>query len=190
MPNFRRTALTLGLLLSGVLPVQAEAPYARASVARGAGASVERVKYGSRVPAGPDRFAREIRRVGRAVGIDPTLLRAVVMEESSGNPAALSETGAVGLTQLMPVAIRQYAGEATRLLGRPFDAHAALDNLLMGALYYGDALRRTGGDVEGAARLYHGGPNLALHGPRTMAYGRAVAWRHRQMTGLPARPEA
>jgi len=189
MLNFQRTALTLGLLLSGVVPVQAEALYARACVARVAGASVERVKYG-RVPTGPDRFAREMRLVGRVVGVDPTLLRAVVMQESSGNPAALSEAGAVGLTQLMPVAFRQYAGEAARLLGRPVNARAALDNLLMGALYYRDALRRTGGDVEGAARLYHGGPNLALHGPRTIAYGRAVAWRYRRMTGLPARPEA
>jgi soluble lytic murein transglycosylase-like protein len=187
MLNFQHTALTLGLLLSGVLPVHAEALYARARVARVAGASVERVKYG---PTGPDRFAREMRLVGRLVGVDPTLLRAVAMQESSGNPAALSEAGAVGLTQLMPVAIRQYAGEAARLLGRPVDARVALDNLLMGALYYRDALRRTGGDVEGAARLYHGGPNLALHGPRTVAYGRAVAWRYRQMTGLPARPEA
>ncbi len=41
MLNFRRTAVTLGLLLSGVLPVQAEAPYARASVTRVAGAPVE-----------------------------------------------------------------------------------------------------------------------------------------------------
>ena len=117
MLHFQRTALTLGLLLFGVLPVQAKALYAHACVARVAGASVERVKYGLRVPTGPDRFAREIRRVGRLVGIDPTLLRAVVMQESSGNPAALSEAGAVGLTQLMPVAIRQYAGEAARLLG-------------------------------------------------------------------------
>jgi len=190
MANFQRAAVTLGLLLSGVLPVQAEAPNARARIARVAGASVERVKYGQRVSRGSERFAREMRLVGRVVGVDPTLLRAVVMQESSANPAALSEVGAVGLTQLMPVAVRQYAGEASRLLGRPVDARVALDNLFMGALYYRDALRRTGGDVEGAARLYHGGPNLALHGPRTMAYGRAVASRYRQMTGLPARPEA
>jgi len=189
MLNFQRTALTLGLLLSGVLPVQAEGLFARTCVAR-VTTSVERVSYEARVTTGPDRFAREMRIVARVVGIDPTLLRAVVMEESSGNPAALSEAGAVGLTQLMPVAIRQYAGEAARLLGRPVDAHAVLDNLLMGALYYRDALRRTSGDVEAAARLYHGGPNLALHGPRTMAYGRAVAWRYRLMTGWPACPEA
>src|SRR5437870_4322020 len=107
---------------------------------------------------------------------------------SSGNPNAVSEAGAVGLTQLMPVAIRQYAREAARLLGRPVNARSALDNLLMGAFYYRDALRRTHGNVEAAARLYHGGPNLAMHGPRTMAYGKAIVWRYRQMTSESVRP--
>jgi soluble lytic murein transglycosylase-like protein len=190
MLTHRGTTLTLGLLLSGALPLHAEELRARTRVANGPGGSIERARYRARAVTGPDRFAREMRAVGRIVGIDPTLLRAVVMQESSGNPDAVSEAGAMGLTQLMPVAIRQYAGEAARLLGRPVDARRALDNLLMGALYYRDALRRTGGDVEGAARLYHGGPNHAMHGPRTMAYGRAVAWRYRRMTGSPAEPEA
>src|SRR5439155_235424 len=42
--------------------------------------------------------------------------------------------------------------------------------------------------VDAAARLYHGGPNLAMHGPRTMAYGKAIAWRYRQMTSASVRP--
>ena len=174
-------ALTLGLLLLGVLPARGDDG---TKVARGI--SNARMM----VASGPERYAREMIAVGRAVGVAPTLLRAVVMQESSGNPDAVSEAGAVGLTQLMPVAIRQYAPEAARLLGRPVDARRALDNLLMGALYYRDALRRTGGNVEAAARRYHGGPNLALHGPRTMAYGKAVAYRYRQMSGNPSRPSA
>ena len=188
------TSLTLGLLLFGVQPTHAGELLARACVTRLSGEVVERVSYDSRpVPDTSNavlRFAREMTAVGRVVGVDPTLLRAVVMQESSGNPNAVSEAGAIGLTQLMPVAIRQYAGEAARLLGRPVDARSAIDNLLMGALYYRDALRRTHGNVEAAARLYHGGPNLALHGPRTMAYGKAVAWRYRRMTSASVRPEA
>ena len=167
-------SLTLALLLSGVLPAHAGEMLADARVIRS-------LSHGQ-------PFAREMNAVGRLVGIDPALLRAVVMQESSGNPNALSEAGAVGLTQLMPVAIRQYAREAARLLGRPVNARSALDNLLMGAFYYRDALRRTHGNVEAAARLYHGGPNLAMHGPRTMAYGKAIAWRYRQMTSASVRP--
>jgi soluble lytic murein transglycosylase-like protein len=165
-------SLTLALLLSGALPARAGEMLADA-----------------RVIKSPQPFARETNAVGRLVGVDPALLRAVVMQESSGDPNAVSEAGAIGLTQLMPIAIRQYAPEAARLLGRPVNARSALDNLVMGAFYYRDALRRTHGNVEAAARLYHGGPNLALHGPRTMAYGKAIAWRYRQMTRASVRPE-
>jgi len=169
-------SLTLVLLLCGALPTQAGEmlPATR---------KIVRVSH-------DQRFAPEMNVVGRLVGIDPALLRAVVVQESSGNPNAVSEAGAVGLTQLMPVAIRQYTREATRVLGRPVNARRALDNLLMGAFYYRDALRRTHGNVEAAARLYHGGPNLAMHGPRTMAYGKAVAWRYRQMTSASVRRPA
>lgn len=129
-----------------------------------------------------DELGRTVAVVSRVVGIDAALLYAVVMQESSGNPHAVSETGAVGLTQLMPVAVRQYGPEASRLLGRRVDVRRSLDNLLMGALYYRDTLRRAGGNIEQAARLYHGGPNLAIHGPRTVAYGRAVAMRYRRIS--------
>jgi len=166
--------LTLALLLSGALPAHAGEMLADARVIRS-------VSHGQ-------PFAREMNAVGRLVGIDPALLRAVVVQESSANPNAVSEAGAVGLIQLMPVAIRQYTREAAQVLGRPVNARNALDNLLMGAFYYRDALRRTHGNVEAAARLYHGGPNLAMHGPRTMAYGKAIAWRYRQMTSASVRP--
>ena len=168
------TSLTLALLLSGALPTHAGERLPDPRV-------VGSVSHG-------EPFAREMNAVGRLVGIDPALLRVVVVQESSGNPKAVSDAGAVGLTQLMPVAIRQYTPEAARLLGRPVNARRALDNLLMGAFYYRDALRRTHGNVEAAARLYHGGPNRALHGPRTMAYGKAIAGRYRQMTRASARP--
>jgi soluble lytic murein transglycosylase-like protein len=167
-------SLTLVLLLCGALPTRA-------------GEILAATRMNVRV-SHDQPFAREMNVVGRLVGIDPRLLRAVVVQESSGNPNAISEAGAVGLIQLMPVAVRQYEREAQRLLGRPVNARRALDNLLMGACYYRDALRRTHGNVEAAARLYHGGPNLAMHGPRTMAYGKAVAWRYRQMTSASVRP--
>ncbi len=96
--------LTLALLLSGVLPAHAGEMLADARVIRS-------VSHGQ-------PFAREMNAVGRLVGIDPALLRAVVVQESSGNLNAVSEAGAVGLTQLMPVAIRQYTREAAQLLGR------------------------------------------------------------------------
>jgi len=170
--------LTLGLLLFGVhaahageVPVRTCLPSAPDGPAGGATNEAPLIQ----------RLAHKMDAVGREVGVSPALLQAVVMQESSGRRNAVSEAGAVGLTQLMPVAIRQYAPEAARVLGRPVHATRAHDNLVLGALYYRDALRQTHGDVEAAARLYHGGPNLALHGPRTLAYGKAVAGCYRQI---------
>jgi hypothetical protein len=171
--------LTLGLLLFGPPPAHPGEMLARACSTTPPGDAVQGTTYDTpRVP----QLDREMNAVGWIVGVDPALLRAVVIQESSGSPNAVSEAGAVGLTQLMPIAIRQYAREAAWLLGRPVRARGVVDNLLMGALYYRDALRRTHGNVEAAARLYHGGPNRAMHGPRTMAYGKAVAGCYRRIT--------
>src|SRR5207244_11670827 len=111
--------LTLALLLSGALPARAGEMLADARVIR----SVSH----------DQPFAREMNAVGRLVGIDPALLRAVVVQESSGNPKAVSEAGAAGLTQVLPVAIRQYTREAAELLGRPGNARSALAHLLRAA---------------------------------------------------------
>jgi soluble lytic murein transglycosylase-like protein len=180
--------LTLGLMLFGSHPAHAGDLYARAcatplpeDVAIGASTGAETII--------PD-YARELNAVGRLVGVDPALLRAVVIQESNGNPNAVSEAGAVGLTQLTPVAVREYTQEAALLLGRKVHVRRALDNILLGALYYRDALHRTHGNVEAAARLYHGGPNRAMHGPRTVAYGKAVAGCYRRMTSASLRRAA
>ena len=87
----------------------------------------------------------------------------------------------------MPESSCPRAGRRSGRSRSRLNARSALDNLLMGACYYRDALRRTHGNVEAAARLYHGGPNLAMHGPRTMAYGKAIAWRYRQITSVSVR---
>jgi len=177
--------LTLGLLLFGVHAAHAGEVPARTCFPASPGETA-----GGTPTTAPlvHRFANKMNAVGRVVGVDPVLLEAVVTQESSGRPNAVSEAGAIGLTQLMPVAIRQYAREAARVLGRPVHATRVHDNLVLGALYYRDALRQTHGNVEAAARLYHGGPNTALHGPRTLAYGKAVAGCYRQMRARRGRP--
>src|SRR5262249_42418987 len=185
--------LSIGLLLLGLAPALDSEPAAAAPPAAppqesrptcGVPHEYRALKHSTF--AGAQGFDRAVGTVARVVGVESALLRAVGATESSGNPDARSAVGAIGLTQLMPVAIRQYGPEAGRLLGRRPDAHKGLDNLLMGALYYRDALRRSHGNIEHAARLYHGGPNFALHGPRTIAYGRKIAGRYRQLTRVTA----
>ena len=172
------TPLTLGILLFGAQATHAGELPVPTCVPRPDGTGTGPLQESPLLR----RLATKMDAVGREVGVAPALHQAVVMQESSGRPHVVSETGAVGLTQLMPVAIRQYAPEAAQVLGRPVRATRMHDNLVLGALYYRDALRQTHGNVEAAARLYHGGPNTALHGPRTLAYGKAVAVCYRQIT--------
>jgi soluble lytic murein transglycosylase-like protein len=131
-------------------------------------------------------FTREMAAVSHVVGVDPALLHAVVAQESGGNPAAVSEVGAQGLMQVMPETFEALRPQTEALLGRRADIRNPIDNLAAGALLYRQHLDSTGGNVEEAARLYHGGPDPRQHGPRTQAYGRAIAARYRLLSG-PAR---
>lgn len=60
-------------------------------------------------PALSTRFPEEIQQWRNLIeikadefSIDPNLIAAVIMQESGGNPAAISSSGAVGLMQVMP----------------------------------------------------------------------------------------
>lgn len=81
--------------------------------------------------------------------VDANLLRAVILQESAGNPLAVSQRGAAGLMQLMP--------ETAALLGVEdrFDAEKNIDG---GAKYLSDLLRRFG-ELDTALAAYNAGPS-------------------------------
>lgn len=88
-------------------------------------------------------------------GLEPALLAGLVQVESSFNPDAVSPSGAMGLTQIMP----QTAGELG--LERPFDA---AENLDAGARYLAWLIDYFEGDVRLAVMAYHGGPGRIAAG--------------------------
>jgi soluble lytic murein transglycosylase-like protein len=100
-------------------------------------------------------------------GTPPGLVRAVLMAESAGDPAALSVAGAQGLMQLMP-------GTASGC--GISDAYDPNQNVQCGAGYLKQLLDRYHGNVTLAVAAYNAGPGAVdrYHGvppyPETQAY--------------------
>jgi soluble lytic murein transglycosylase-like protein len=82
-------------------------------------------------------------------GVAPALVNAVVMAESGGNPAAVSNAGAQGLMQLMP------ATSASCGIGNAFDP---VENVDCGTRYLHGLLQRYNNNVELAVAAYNAGP--------------------------------
>jgi soluble lytic murein transglycosylase-like protein len=82
-------------------------------------------------------------------GVAPALLLAVVMEESGGDPDAVSERGARGLMQLMP--------ETAAEMGVA-DPSQPGTNLAGGARYLSQQIERFGGRLDLALAAYNAGP--------------------------------
>lgn len=98
--------------------------------------------------AGPERFRARVAELAAKYDISPTLLEAVVWQESRWNAGARSPVGARGLTQLMPATARQLGVD-------PLDPMANLEG---GARYLRMQLDAFGGDIERALAAYNAGP--------------------------------
>jgi soluble lytic murein transglycosylase-like protein len=98
--------------------------------------------------------------------IDPLLLKAVAMQESRGDPRAVSKAGAQGLMQIMP-------GTAKNLGATdPFDP---AQSIFAGAKYLNEALDKEG-NPDLALLYYHGGPDWrGKYGRESAGYVPSVA---------------
>jgi soluble lytic murein transglycosylase-like protein len=98
--------------------------------------------------AGPAQWTAHIARLAVRYDLSPSLLEALVWQESRWNPHAVSPVGAKGLAQLMP-------GTARDMQVNPDDP---LANLEGGARYLRLMLNMFGGDLEKALAAYNAGP--------------------------------
>lgn len=89
-----------------------------------------------------------VNKLAPTMGLDPSLVLAVMKQESSFNPSAVSPKGAIGLMQLMP-------GTAKELGVNPYDPY---QNLLGGMKYLAQQSKRFGGDTRKILAAYNGGP--------------------------------
>lgn len=131
------------------------------------------------LPAAGRQWADEIEAAAGEAGLDPRLLAAMVWQESGFNPDAISPSGAIGLTQLMPATAA----------GLGVDPGNAVENLVGGARYLSWAIDEFG-SIELGLAAYNAGPNRVREAggipeiPETRAYVPAVLDYYRQLGGV------
>lgn len=96
----------------------------------------------------PQLYAAKVAELSQRYDLSPTLIEALVWQESRWRADARSPVGARGLAQLMP-------GTARDLGVNPDDPFANLEG---GARYLRAQIDRFGGDIERALAAYNAGP--------------------------------
>jgi soluble lytic murein transglycosylase len=127
-----------------------------------------RIAFGEVDPAHAERFVRQYAAHYR---VPPELIAALIDVESRWNPRAVSNTGAMGLMQLMP---------ATALRFGAFDPFNAEQNIAAGTRYVTALMWEFHGDLRLVAAAYYAGDRniarkrLDYRNPGVVAYVQAV----------------
>lgn len=96
-------------------------------------------------------LSEQIDAAASRANVDPLLLAALVSAESGGNPNARSNKGAVGLTQMTPIALKEIGMT-------PEDIKTPEGQLLAGGKYLRLMLDQYNGNVSLALAAYNAGP--------------------------------
>ncbi len=100
----------------------------------------------------PAQYAAKVHELAARFDLSPTLIEALVWQESRWQPAARSPVGARGLAQLMP-------GTAREMGVNPDDPFANLEG---GARYLRQQMDRFDGNIEKALAAYNAGPGRVV----------------------------
>ncbi|MCW9529208.1 MULTISPECIES: transglycosylase SLT domain-containing protein [Klebsiella] len=109
---------------------------------------------------------------GEKYGVDPRLLKAIMKQESAGDPYAVSRAGARGLMQIMPSNFK-----STGIT----DWTDPRQNIYAGAQIMAENLRNAGGNIPLALRYYNGGYDKRRWGRENAAYPGAVLGHYQKI---------
>jgi soluble lytic murein transglycosylase-like protein len=157
-------AKSIAGFLNGIRAVDKEGNDRSMDVAR---AKAALARSNAFIPTDKDELAQLINKCietsARKYSVDPSLIRAVIKQESNFNPYALSRSGAQGLMQLMP--------DTADALGvdDPWDISQNIDG---GTKYLRDQILNFNNNIQYALAAYNAGGN-----------------RVRQYNGIPPYPE-
>lgn len=119
------------------------------------------------------RIVQLIHQAASEFDVDAELFTALVWAESSFNPNALSDAGAMGLCQIMPATWAEWGPKVGAV-----DPYSAVGNLRVGAAYLAWLISTLNGDVWKALLAYVWGIGNVLAGrtppPETLAYVASV----------------
>jgi hypothetical protein len=104
----------------------------------------------------PSTLSNYIEKYSKQYGVDSSLTKALVTQESGGDTDAVSHAGAMGTMQIMPETAAEVAAE----LNIPFSPEMLYDpetNIKLGTYYLSKQLKEFG-DEERALAAYHAGP--------------------------------
>ena len=93
-------------------------------------------------------------------GYDPRLFLALIYQESRDDPFALSPSGAKGIAQMMPTTGQGIAKALGQNGFTPGDLDRPAVGVDYGSRFFGDLLKRYGGDPFQALAAYNAGPGL------------------------------
>lgn len=111
---------------------------------------------------GEVRYAKYINEAAAKYDLDPALIAAVIQQESTFNPNAVSSAGAQGLMQLMPGTAKEMG------VKDPFNPR---QNIMGGAKYLRKMLDMFDQDVKKALAAYNAGPGNVLKNLRNGGNG-------------------
>ena len=119
-------------------------------------------------------FVAEVMAASRATGVSKELLWAVMAVESANNPRTVSQAGAKGLMQLMPITAKEFGVED------PFEPGP---NILAGAKLLGRLIIKFDGDFDRVMASYNAGHVIVVKvegipSKRVRAYVRGVYTRY------------